>query len=450
MLRRLTLIIAVALVAQTALAEETAKPVPPKPKINKIKKETDKLAIVITPRPGVPDAAITFDLEIELFERLTSPDPTYGSRRPVTDAEVSAYLVSPTETTKGKKSTHWAQGHRAHRMPDAGAYAFTFTPPTPGVYGLYLRGTAAEAGPIDFSVMLPVGVWPIPEAASIPELPTPMPVLTAGNLEHGKALCAERCRRDLPQSLPSGGMPEFIHSDFAAALDEAALLKTMTVADAKPLTPIQHGDLVAYLHSLHWTMTDLFPEARAYIAKEFKINEHGRERLETTLKTKFDDQELSGVVFVAYKMENAGESLRFIRYDDRVGRDQLKRKNKLGYLVFLSIPKEPKATELALAITKEPDYKIAAIIARDAAGRQDDALNKQLKSFIGEGHFNDAKSLKKGAPALQAKLLPVYLKAAELATMYYGDERDFTAFDDEFGGTDDVSVENQEVKLKNK
>jgi len=106
--------------------------------------------------------------------------------------------------------------------------------------------------------------------------------------------------------------------------------------------------------------------------------------------------------------------------------------------------------ELALALGKEPIYQILAIAARDGRGHTDGAFQKQLKTFVHQGQFNDAKSLKKGAPQLQPRLMPVYFKAAELATMYYADEREFTAFDDEFSGEEDVSVGGEKVKLKNK
>ena len=49
---------------------------------------------------------------------------------------------------------------------------------------------------------------------------------------------------------------------------------------------------------------------------------------------------------------------------------------------------------------------------------------------------------------MEKKLLPVYMRAAELATMYYGAEREFTEFDSEFGVEDETSVEGGEIKLK--
>ena len=451
-MRRILVVLSVLFAGTLAFAEDAAKPPPPRPKVNKIKGEKDKIAYVVTLRPGVPEAGTTFDVELEIYEILPTPDPTYGSRRPIGGAEVRAYLIGSTEPpAKGKKPTSpWVQGHRALRLSDAGTYGFTFTPPTPGVYGLYLRGKTTKVGAIDFSATLPVGIWPIPDGAAPPPLPAPEPAVTAGNLDHGKALCAARCRTDLPGALPKGGTPEFLRSDFAAALDDDALLKAATT-EGPALSLLERADLLGYLRSLHWSVTELFPEARAFVAKEFVINEHGRSRIEDAIKVKLDDAEATGVIFVAYKLNGEQPpTAKFIRYDDRVGRDQLSRKNKLGYVVFLSIPKEDKATELALALGKEPVYQIMAISARDAKGKIDEAFAKQLKTFINQGHFNDAKSLKKGAPAIQAKLLPVYFKASELATMYYADERDFTAFDDEFSGEEDVKVEGDKLKLKNK
>ncbi|MBI5511585.1 MAG: hypothetical protein HY903_22745 [Deltaproteobacteria bacterium] len=449
MIRVAVLVFAV-LFARVTLAADLPKAPPPKPRVNKVKKESDKIAYVVTTRPPVPDAGTTFEVEANLYEILATPDPVDGTRRPISDADVRAYLVGAGEGAKGKKPTHgWLQGHRAQPLADAGTYGFTFTPPKPGVYALYLRGKTENAGSIDFVTPLAIGVWPIPEDSPTPPLPAPEPKVTLGNLPHGKALCEARCKKDIPGALPKGGAPEFLRSDFAAALDDDGLLKA-TLDDGPALSAMERIDVLAYLRTLHWGVTELFPEARAFVAKEFTVNDHGKERIAETLKVNLDDADLTGVVFVAYKLDGHHPVAKFIKYDDRVARDQLSRKNKLGYVVFLSIPKDNRAVELAVALGKEPVYPIVALHARDAKSRTDYDLNRALKTFVGQGHFNDPKSLKKGAAALQAKMIPIYFRAAELTTMYYADEREFTAFDDEFGGVDDVSVEGTKVKLKNK
>ena len=59
-------------------------------------------------------------------------------------------------------------------------------------------------------------------------------------------------------------------------------------------------------------------------------------------------------------------------------------------------------------------------------------LYRELSAFAGQGAFNDANSLSSGKKPLRRAVLRMYLIAAELATMYVGAEREFTAFDEEF------------------
>ena len=91
-MRRILVVLSVLFAGTLAFAEDAAKPPPPRPKVNKIKGEKDKIAYVVTLRPGVPEAGTTFDVELEIYEILPTPDPTYGSRRPIGGAEASVFL----------------------------------------------------------------------------------------------------------------------------------------------------------------------------------------------------------------------------------------------------------------------------------------------------------------------------------------------------------------------
>ena len=104
-------------------------------------------------------------------------------------------------------------------------------------------------------------------------------------------------------------------------------------------------------------------------------------------------------------------------------------------MVFLS-GKDGKLYELGFGLNLEPTYSISQIIARSQDGASDASTAKALRSFRGLGRFNDARSLRRGSKSLQSQLLSLYLIAAELGTMYYADEREFTAFDSEFADLD--------------
>ncbi len=415
-------------ISALAMAAEPppAAPATPKPPVRKLEQSGEKLGYKLKVRPGVPDAGATFAVEIELSELLANPHPTYGKRRPIDDADLRVILVAPApEGKKGKAAPAWAEAHTTTKLADAGVYAATFTPPSSGVYGLYLRGSTT-AGPIEYNGALAVGVWPADEA-KFPALPNPEPAVLPGDLAAGRALCEARCKKDVPAALPKGAPPSFLESGFAAAMDNAALLRAV-VGDVTGLDVMAQANLAAHLRTLHVHIPELFPNAEVVLAQSFTINSYGKDRLAEHKITPTDAQ-ATGTVFVVYKGKGP---LRVVRYDDRVARDHLKREDRLGYVLFLDLPGDPKATELALALGPEPTYPIVKLLARDASGGRDAGLNKSLQAFVGLGKFNDPKSLAKGPKGLADKLLPVYLRAAELATMYYADEREFTAFDDEF------------------
>ncbi len=398
--------------------------------MRRLEHDGQKLGYRIKLRPGVPDPGATFTIELEIAELLAQPHPTYGKRRPIDDASVRAVLVAPPSKQKrGKAKAGWAASHKVIKLADAGSYAVTFTPPEAGIYGLYLLGDAGDVGAIEQSFPIAVGVWPVPKDPQFAALPSPEPEAKTGDVDHGRALCAARCRRDLPAASPKGEVPSFLASEFAAAKGDAALLAAV-LKDAGGLSPVEKANLVYFLRTLQLDVREFFPDAAVVLPHKFTINEYGRDRLKQC-GIQLDDATTSAVVFTVFRGKDAG-SPQLIDYEDRVARDRLNTNDKLGYLMFLSLPGEKKVAELGVALGREPTYPIIKLLARDSTGVRDAALNKQLAAFTGQGKFNDTKSLKKGPHSLASKLLPVYLRAAELATMYYGAERDFTAFDNEF------------------
>lgn len=425
-------VLAAFFISSVALAQ-TPAPTAPKPPIRKLEHNGGKVGYRVKVRPGVPEANATFTLEIELAELLDKPHPTFGKRRPLDEADLQVVLVAPAADAKAKKrpaSASWAEAHVAVRLADSGTYGVTFTPPTAGVYGLYLRGNSA-AGVLDYATAFPVGLWPLPETTEFAAMPSPAPVLQLGDAMHGKALCEARCKKDVAAAGLQGQAPTYLASEFAAALDDRGLLTAM-LAPGGSLSAMERANLVYYLRSLHLPVQDFFPNAAHVLTNSFTINQYGKERLADTAGLKLTDDESTATVFVIYKSDTPTPSPMLINYDDRVARDRLKKGNKIGYLVFLSLKGDNKGKELGIAMGLEPTYPIEKLIARDASGKRDTGFNKSLDAFVGQGKFNDKKSLAKGPTAVANKLLPTYLTAAELATMYYADEREFTAFDDEF------------------
>lgn len=412
--------------------------------------DNGKLSYRLTIRPGVPKAGETMAIDIELSEVLATPDPRYGNRKPINDANLIAYLVAeppeapapePAANKKrgGKKNAPppapkpWLDARKGSRLPDAGTYGVTFTAPQAGLYGLHLRGTT-QAGPIEYSTLLSFEVWPIDDGATTPALPSEdLPEPTAGNRAHGLALCKQHCKTNTGHALPAGATPAFIESGWGAAQGRQELLATMVGDGASRLTPMQRTDLVYYLHDLHLRVREFFPNAAVAMPATFTINKYGVERLEASLGRKVTNEEKSGTVFVVYKAEPTPADLQVVSFQDRVARDRLDKANRIGYLVFFRVPEESGIEEIGFGIEREPSYAIKTLIARKPSGERDQKLNQELAVFSGQGAFNDAKSLKKGPAKYRTLLMPYYLRAAELATMYFADEREFTAFDAEFG-----------------
>lgn len=400
-----------------------------KPPIQRLRHDGERVAFEVTLRPGVPDANATLAIEVEVEEILANPDPSFGTRRPLSEAQLEVTLVGPTPTKKKRrKGKQFADARIATPLRDPGTFAATFTPPSQGLYGLHIRGKDDGVGEFNHEIIVPVGVWPVPKDAAVPAIPADVPQASAGNLAHGKALCKEHCNKGVAGAQPTDGTPLFLASSMAAAKNDSELLATMAGKAANRLSPTEKTDLLFYLRSLHADVESFFPDTTHYMAKRFSINDYGKERL-AKHGIKLSGATDEGVVFIVYKGESVGPTL--IDYDDRIARDRLKKANKLGYVVFFE-QNDSKLSEIGLVLGREPNYPIVQVIARDESGSRPSRLNKEFAVFTGQGAFNDPKSIKRGSSKWRKFLVPYYLRAAELATMYYGEEREFTAFDDEF------------------
>lgn len=392
------------------------------PPVLLLRHDDDAVGYRVSVSPGVPKPGKSFEVELELSRSLATPDPRYGTEKPMNDAQVALVLLGPGGPVS----------HRAVRLRDAGTFGATFTAAKPGPYSLYVVGAdPGGIGEFRHGWPITVGVWPPPKSQTLAALPKTLPSPEAGNLAHGRALCARHCRKGVEGALPTAKPPTYLSSAFAAAKNDRELLAAFLDEDrARQLSLLDQNDLLQYLRSLHLDLGTLFPDGKAFLAKRFTINDYGLERLKKTAGLELEGDAKSGVVFVAFGGEG-NDPPRVIDYDDTIARDGLDRKAKLGYAVFFDRPRDARLREVAFVLGREPTYPIREIRVRNGKGQLDRKLNGQLAAFAGQGEFNDAKSLTRGPASLRKTLLPMYLVAAELATMYYGAEREFTAFDDE-------------------
>ena len=386
---------------------------------------TETLDYRVRINPGVAAVGKSTIIQVTLSQVLNKKDAALGNLKPINDAKLTGVLVSP-----GKKGQFLAR--RAITLRDAGTYGMTFTSDTEGVHALYVTGSSAEAGNIEFSIPVSFGVWPIAEDVKLPNKPRRAPVATTGDIRHGESLCYNYCKKDLDFALPQADTPRFLSSGFAASKTRDELLTAVVGRSTlSRLSPMQKNDLSFYLNDLFMAVKGFFPDAGVVMPAELTINEYGLERLDESLGLKLSPEEQTNTVFVVYRAKDSVDHPSLISFEDRVERGNLKRKDKLGYVVFMKDSKDARFYEVGVALGLEPSYPIVAVKTRAEDGKVQNSLNKQLRSFRGQGRFNDPRSLRRGPRSLQSTILPMYLTAAELATMYYANEREFSEFDTE-------------------
>jgi hypothetical protein len=412
-----------------AAAKKTTTP-PKEPPRLRYQDSDDTFRYTVNIQPANPKPGETVSVFFELTQIMEKPSAIYGKFKPINDAEISAILVGPVSVKKKRKKGKAIVHRIGQKLSDTGIYGFTFTATKAGFYGIHFKGNAPEAGAVKYSIPLGYDLWPLPDEAQAPAISGRTPRGTATDLAHGKALCAKYCKKDLPGAKMQDDVPVVIDTEFALGLSEPDLMGKVLNPDARGLSELEQTNLLSYLHTLYVPIREFFPKAQSFTYSSFTINNYGLKRLRKSAKLKLDEKEATGQVFIVFGGTTKASTPNLIDYDDRIAREKLKPSDKLGYLIFFKMGK--KSTEVGMALKKEPNYKIANLRSTSL----NKTLNRNLRSFIGKGRFNDPGSIRGGSSSVRAELVPMYLKAAELATMYYSDEREFTAFDSEFSDAD--------------
>ncbi len=185
-------------------------------------------------------------------------------------------------------------------------------------------------------------------------------------------------------------------------------------------------DVIAHLRRLHMTLSDFFPKSARYIAKDYTIDANGIDRLKKLLGSKPEYADKPITVFTFFDFDGEEGNLRFVPQDP-IQLDQLKKKNKAGYLVFSPFKAEGFDGELGVGL--DVSGKITKILVHAGAPGAD-LLNKSLSRFEGMGKFNQAEPFKiagGGAVAdLADPVFQAFLRSMEAATMFVRDERERT------------------------
>jgi soluble cytochrome b562 len=177
----------VATAAEKAKAPEKAEAPKEKPKIRTIQMKSGALLFNVRLEPGVPDPGKLVEVTIEMSEVPPVPDPIYGERIPVKDAEITAKITDVD-------GAGYTMAYRVHTLQDAGSYGFHFTPARKDNYKMELTGVFKNKR-YSTTTRVPVGIWPFTS------------VDAKGNVSRVPAHSASSRLPALPSGMKSGDAP---------------------------------------------------------------------------------------------------------------------------------------------------------------------------------------------------------------------------------------------------
>lgn len=255
-----------------------------------------------------------------------------------------------------------------------------------------------------------------------------------------------RLSRTLASKLPNLRDGETMNQLTDAAL--ASLFKGLKDTSGKVVCPsgtkgfdaLESADLAAYVRTLHPKLSTYYPDARFFTAKLYTIDEYGRQRMASAVGGAIPPEELKVTVFTLYRrMElerNDGEPVLVSQEPQKL--DRLKREDRLGYLMFVSVPLDKFGT-VPLAVALNNDGSLRKLTAVDATPETEKQIGFILGQFEGKG--------KRGGNYAKAKILfesrdrvakpysntafRLWMRVLEASFMFERDERDRTLLDDE-------------------
>lgn len=201
----------------------------------------------------------------------------------------------------------------------------------------------------------------------------------------------------------------------------------------KALSTLETWDLVQYLRNGVLTVTDLYPEAAKFTAKDFTIDAPGQARLRDGAGITLGADEATVVVLTVYGgARDESGNVRLVPWKP-VNLDLLKADERLGFLVFdeVLLPGETQKVQVGAAIGR--DGKLKKIVVNLADPKRRAEHEKALAGYVGMGERKPTK-LKapkgvKGAEKYEALITRLLGRAAEGIAMYDKSERDRTMFD---------------------
>jgi hypothetical protein len=170
-----------------APAKAQAKSKEEKPRVRTLQVKSGTLLFNVSIEPGVPDPGQVIAFSIELAEVPEVPDPIYGEKIPVKDAELTARVTDAD-------GAGYTMAYRVHALQDAGSYGFHYTPVRKDNYRVALMGIHNGKG-FKAELRVPVGIWPF------------IKVDAEGKVSKVPAQTASNRRPALPSGLKAPAIP---------------------------------------------------------------------------------------------------------------------------------------------------------------------------------------------------------------------------------------------------
>ena len=191
------------------------------------------------------------------------------------------------------------------------------------------------------------------------------------------------------------------------------------------LSLLEIWDVIAYINTKHLALYDFFPDAGRYLSGEYTIDKYGLKRIKKAIGKKLSEK--TAQVFTFFDMPNEQGNLTYVPSEPLL-LDELKKKYKAGYLVFLPFVSNGYDGQIGIAMDASGKITKLAVFDTD---KKTAKLNRKLTQFEGQGKKGQKKPFKSRKDKKLAKaVFEGYLRAMETATMYDRDENERTWADE--------------------
>ncbi len=257
-----------------------------------------------------------------------------------------------------------------------------------------------------------------------------------GDIGHGRALFAAYCaschgtdgraQGDLPGHPPV--RPVSLRSSALLAIRSddqlmASILHgTPKGMPAYPRFPaLDLWDVVAFLRQGELRVTDFFPEAAFFTGKAYPLDDDAKQRIADALG---EDPSAAAATLTVLGFYGHSEMGPQAVAQDPVSLDRLKPRDKIGYLVFVDLPKGSGSATYGIALGR--DGRILKIASEE--GLATPSSDRAYQPFVGLGHKGKDVLLhpkgKRVPPRLEKAFGRAFVRVLEALTMYDKEERD--------------------------